>query len=133
MYNCELDLWFEMPELNVGRHYHTSCTFNDRFIYVFCGIENKSRKYINSIEFYDNDKKTNWRLIELSPKLFPERQGCGVHQKDESTIIIFGGFNGRFLKDSYLFNVNSNKLTATNKLGSECFMFQMPVCYDSKE
>lgn len=37
-YNIDLDLWFEIPNLNVGRHYHSSCTFQDRFVYVFCGI-----------------------------------------------------------------------------------------------
>jgi len=25
MYNTEIDLWFEMPDLNTGRHYHSSC------------------------------------------------------------------------------------------------------------
>ena len=43
-----------MPDLNIGRYYHSSCSFNDRFIYVFCGIANKYRKYINSIEVYDD-------------------------------------------------------------------------------
>ena len=37
-YNIDLDLWFEIPNLNVGRHYHSSCTFQDRFVFVFCGI-----------------------------------------------------------------------------------------------
>lgn len=54
MFNADIDLWFEMPDLNVGRHYHSSCAMRDRFIYVFCGIANQSRKYINSIERYDN-------------------------------------------------------------------------------
>jgi hypothetical protein len=25
MYNSDLDIWFDMPDLNVGRHYHSSC------------------------------------------------------------------------------------------------------------
>lgn len=105
MYNSDIDLWFEMPDLTVGRHYHSSCQFMDRFLYVFCGIANKTRKYINSIEVYDHQKKTNWRVIDMNAKLFPDRQGCGAYQKDETNILIFGGFSGRFLKDSFLFNV----------------------------
>jgi len=54
----------------------------DRFIYVFCGIANKTRKYINTIEFYDHNKKQNWTLIELNNKIFKERQGAGAMQKD---------------------------------------------------
>jgi hypothetical protein len=113
MYNSDIDLWFEMPDLNVGRHYHSSCAFADRFIYCFCGIANKTRKYINSIELYDHNKKQKWRLIELNNKQFPDRQGCGCMQKDGQNILLFGGFSGRFLRDSYLFNVNSNQLTRT--------------------
>ena len=40
MYNSDIDLWFEMPDLNVGRHYHASCSMRDRWVYVFCGIAN---------------------------------------------------------------------------------------------
>ena len=54
MYNADIDLWFEMPDMNIGRHYHASCSMRDRWIYVFCGIANQTRKYINSIERYDN-------------------------------------------------------------------------------
>jgi len=60
MYNSDIDLWFEMPNLNVGRHYHSSCQFSERFIYIFCGIANKTRKYINSLEVYDHNSKKAW-------------------------------------------------------------------------
>jgi hypothetical protein len=39
-YNVDIDIWFDIPNLNEGRHYHASCSFLDRFIYVFCGISN---------------------------------------------------------------------------------------------
>lgn len=124
MYNTDIDLWFEMPDLKVGRHYHSSCTFNDRFIYVFCGIANKTRKYVNSIEFYDHQKKNGgWSEISINNKLFPDRQGCGVIQRDNQNILIFGGFSGKFLRDSYLFNVNSNELVKTANTPNDTFLF----------
>ena len=52
-YNAEIDLWFDIPNMKEGRHYHASCSFADRIAYVFCGISNASKKYINSIERYD--------------------------------------------------------------------------------
>jgi hypothetical protein len=52
-YNIGLDIWFDVPDLNEGRHYHASCSFKDRWVYVFCGIKNSTKKYINSIERYD--------------------------------------------------------------------------------
>jgi len=36
--------------MNSGRHYHSSCSFQNKFIYVFCGISNDTKKYMNSIE-----------------------------------------------------------------------------------
>jgi hypothetical protein len=53
-YNVDIDIWFDIPQLNEGRHYHASCSFLDRFVYVFCGISNTSKKYINTIEKFDN-------------------------------------------------------------------------------
>jgi len=29
MYNSDIDLWYELPDLNIGRHYHSSCAFRD--------------------------------------------------------------------------------------------------------
>ena len=58
MYNSELDLWYESPDLNIGRHYHSSCSFKDSFLFVFCGIENSTKRYTNSIEKYDHSKKS---------------------------------------------------------------------------
>ena len=66
----------------------------------------------------------------MNNKQFPDRQGCGVIQKDAQNILIFGGFSGRFLRDSYLFNVNNNQLTRTQQTPNETFVFQMPVAYN---
>lgn len=37
-YNIDMDIWFDLPDLQKGRHYHSSCAFQERFIYVFFGI-----------------------------------------------------------------------------------------------
>lgn len=72
-YNIDLDIWFEIPPLNEGRHYHASCSFKDRFVFVFCGISNTSKKYINSIEVFDHTKKKNWDVITFPPQKLPAR------------------------------------------------------------
>lgn len=130
MYNADIDLWFEMPDMNVGRHYHASCAMRDRWIYVFAGIANQSRKYINSIERYDNQSRSSWELINLNNKVLPERQGCGVVQKDGEKILIFGGFSGRFLSDCYMFNTVDNSIQRQMNSPNEVFLFQMPVMFD---
>ena len=54
MYNINMDLWWEIPDLNIARHYHSSCSFAEKMVYVFCGINNQTKKYLNTIERYDN-------------------------------------------------------------------------------
>lgn len=61
VYNISLDLWYEIAPLNEGRHYHSACVFEEKFVYVFCGISNETKKYINSIERYDhNASNSSW-------------------------------------------------------------------------
>lgn len=130
MYNSDLDIWFDMPDLNVGRHYHSSCQFQERLVYVFCGIANQNRKYINSIERYDHTTKNRWSLIELQNSVFPDRQGCGVTQFGRNDIIIFGGFAGYFKSDAYIFQTSTNTIRRIDEMPMQCFFFQMPVAYD---
>ena len=67
--NIDIDVWFDLPQLNEGRHYHASCSINDRFVYVFCGISNLTKKYVNSIERFDNSNKAKgWEVIQFTPE-----------------------------------------------------------------
>lgn len=58
-----------MPMINEGRHYHSSCSFNNKFIYIFGGIENIDKKCISSIERLNFDINSlngnEWRYIDL--------------------------------------------------------------------
>lgn len=120
-----------MPSLNVGRHYHASCTFADRFVYVFCGIAHVDKKYCNSIEQYDNQTRQPWLPIRIETINFPERQGCGVSQINESEIIIFGGFSGKFLRDAFFFDVKKNIIRrAAYPPMWDLFAYQMPTLLD---
>lgn len=72
-YNIDIDLWFDMPPLNQGRHYHASCSFKDRWVFVFCGIANVGKKYVNTIERYDQNMRGPWSMIKPPNQVFPER------------------------------------------------------------
>jgi hypothetical protein len=45
IFNIETNTWSDLPEMNLGRYYHSSCSFNSTKIFVFCGIEAISKKY----------------------------------------------------------------------------------------
>lgn len=50
LYDSQQDEWLEIQPISEGRHYHSSATFDNRFIYVFGGITNATKKYSNTIE-----------------------------------------------------------------------------------
>jgi hypothetical protein len=52
----------------------------------------------------DNTTKKSWELITFPPESFPARQGLGVAQMNKDEILIFGGFNGKYMKEAHIFN-----------------------------
>jgi N-acetylneuraminic acid mutarotase len=38
LYDTNQDEWMELQNINEGRHYHSSCNFENKFIYIFGGI-----------------------------------------------------------------------------------------------
>lgn len=127
-YSIALDIWYDMPNLNVGRHYHSSCAFNESTVYVFCGIAQSGKKYCNSIESINiNNKQAVWQVINVGAHIFPERQGAGVTQINQQEIIIFGGFSGKYCRDASIFNVQTQQMRkAAIQPDFDLFAFQMP-------
>lgn len=37
-YDIIKDRWVKYPDLNVGRSFHSSCSFEGRFVFVLCGL-----------------------------------------------------------------------------------------------
>ena len=102
-------------------------------MYVFCGINNKTKKYTNSIERLITPVKgdSQWEIINVSTDLFQPRQGNGVCQMNKDEILVFGGYNGAFMKDAYIFNHQQKTMKAADfQPGMELFAFQMPTVYE---
>ena len=69
-YDVRVDRWYEMADIKQGRHYHSSCSFENSWVYIFCGISNESKKYLNTIERLafnpldlEASKHNNWELL----------------------------------------------------------------------
>ena len=37
-YDIEMDRWAKYPPLTTGRAFHSSCGFENRYVFVFCGL-----------------------------------------------------------------------------------------------
>jgi hypothetical protein len=53
IYDVNTNKWNDLPKLNTKRHYHSSCVFENSSLFVFCGINNDNRSYVNTIERLD--------------------------------------------------------------------------------
>lgn len=53
IYDINTNKWSDLPEMGTKRHYHSSCAFEGKSVFVFCGIHNETRNYINTIERLD--------------------------------------------------------------------------------
>ena len=141
IYNQVMNKWTDLPKMKSPRHYHSSCAFNSGQIFVFCGINNPTKKYINTIEMLDINMfqqgiNTNWQPFEIdySPDFaenLTARQGLGTCQIDDKSILIVGGYTGAYSKDGYILNVATKKLRKTPNLPADCFPFAVPTIADT--
>ena len=121
-----------MPQLNYGRHYHASCTLANKWVYVFAGITNATKKYCNSIERFDSENsKFGWEIIQVNESNFASRQGAGVAQFNNDEIIIFGGFSGEFLQDVFTLKHSTKEIRKIGVAPQKLFAYQMPTVFDS--
>lgn len=129
--------------LNAGRHYHASCAFNGDWLYVFCGISNMSRKYLNSIERVNfgqviSGMAVKWSVIQpLSGQglvtNITARQGLGASQLNEHGILIVGGFSGKFLNEAVLIDVETHQLHPQPPMIQDLFPFAVPTVSEPTE
>ena len=110
IYDTDNNTWTDLPMMINGRHYHASCEFNNEFAYVFAGISNVSKRYIASIERLNvkqclNNLNALWQEVSVrneynAPQPIHARQGLGAAQLNGDTIIIMGGFGGKYFNES---------------------------------
>lgn len=125
-YDLMRERWSELPSLTTGRSFHSSCTFEIRYAFVFCGLrhethqveekedggltiikEVQSWKVTNTIERLDCDNTyQGWSQVEIAqPCHLTARRFPGVVQWDAEEIIILGGMSDKQLRARYFFNV----------------------------
>ena len=141
IYDTESNVWTSLPMMLNGRHYHASCEFNNEWAYVFAGISNVSKRYISSIERINvkqclNNLNTNWVEVDVRNELgivqpIQPRQGLGAAQFNGETIIIMGGFGGKYFSESVSLNVLNGQATKTRmQMPANCFPFAVPTVSD---
>ena len=63
--------------------------------------------------------------------VFKPRQGLGCAQVNDSEIIVFGGFDGKFMKDTVLFDgIRKTMKQSPHQPPNEIFAYQMPTVFE---
>ena len=136
IFDTEINEWMELAQLNEGRHYHSSTNFNNKYVYVFGGIQNANKKYSASFErmqFSLTNFNHKWESINVHANADPQnqitaRQGAGMCQLSPNEIMVVGGFNGKFCPDYFYIECdqntgNINKFTKMERKESPLFPF----------
>ena len=88
LFDTNTNKWMQLPNLNEGRDYHSSCAFNKDTIYVFCGRD------VNSIEKHTIGTN-KWDTITTTGSTIGAIENPGLIQLNNDEIFIFGGYYGR--------------------------------------
>ena len=128
--------WFNLPDLNNIREYPCCCVLNERNLYCFFGYDNKSYKYIPSIEKISLDSKDKWIEInyEAQQMHMKRKNSSCLHynSKGKEIVLIVGGINSlqNESTDYLIFNEKENKIVRkNNKLPFKCSFKQNSFTY----
>eukprot|EP01022_Parablepharisma_sp_SALTPOND_P008011 TRINITY_DN135069_c1_g1_i1.p3 TRINITY_DN135069_c1_g1~~TRINITY_DN135069_c1_g1_i1.p3 ORF type:complete len:628 (+),score=65.62 TRINITY_DN135069_c1_g1_i1:11495-13378(+) len=116
IYRVKENKWEDMPKLNIKRESMGCCCVASSYIYVVGGFNDE---YLSSIEqFCIASPDKGWKLMKLGevPAEFTPRQNCGALPINESSVLIFGGYNDTMLGDSYIFKPEMAKIVKTQGL-----------------
>lgn len=63
--------------------------------------------------------------------MFAARQGLGVAQMNKEEILVFGGFNGKYMKEAHIYTHSTKRIRpADSQPNFDMFLFQMPTAFE---
>ena len=141
LFDTEVDSWLDLPMMKEGRHYHASCEFSSEWLYVFAGISNIQKRYSSSIERLNvkqflGNSNSSWNMVNVVNEAnvaapIAPRQGLGAAQLDTETILIMGGFGGKYFNESLALSIETGVCRKTAiQMPTSCFPFAVPTVSD---
>lgn len=138
VYDIAKNKWTEVGELKQGRHFHSMCIVESRYLYVIAGRDSQTEAPLDSFErldcFLDFDKQ-KWEQVQLVTKEsgWTARDTIGSFTHGDNEILIFGGDQG-WISDCFSFNSKTNEIERQDcplKKPEEFFRAN-PVHYNDK-
>jgi hypothetical protein len=114
VYDIAKNRWYEIGELYHGRHFHSMCIVDARYLYVMAGRDSQTETPLESFErldcYADLDKQ-KFEQINLVNKdgSWTARDTIGSFTLGDSEILVFGGDQG-WISDCFSFNSKTNEI-----------------------
>ena len=114
VYDVARNRWNDIGDLNQGRHYHSCCMIENRYLYVIGGRDSCTENPLDSFERLDGFlglENQSWEQIQLVNKdgAWTPRDTLGSFNLSDSEIIVFGGDYG-WISDCFSFQTKSNEI-----------------------
>ena len=114
--NCEKydivkNTWTLIPMMNEAKFYCGAASLSQRYLFVFAGYNNEID--LSTIEKLDEyDLELGWSRVRTSNELiiWSARRNIGCYPISNNEIIIFGGWDGNWRNETFIFNSESETL-----------------------
>ena len=90
-YDIANNKWIKIPDLNIARGAASGTVFEDRYIYIFGGV-NSNGKAFGSVEYLDTwNEQAGWKEVDIKNVVRSARSHMAVMQITSKHILLFGG------------------------------------------
>ena len=107
-YSTKNNIWRKLPNLNERRSANTTLQFNNILIFALYGFNGEDR--CDSIEMLRIRDLENWKMIVPKINECSKRSSMYGIQMSGDMVLLFGGFNGRDLNESYMMEYKNREV-----------------------
>jgi len=138
---CELfdipeNIWKLMPCLNERKYGIAPCCFNSTFIYIFGGftVDDGIEKFLSTIEMLNyKESGARWNVVKIKGEGIKGKIDMSAIQISKEQILIFGGYDGEFKVNAFLYNPEDGLIRETSQMvEGESFNARKPIIFKDK-
>ncbi len=115
-YDMENNVWALKPSLREAKYYCGAAAINERYVYSFGGFSNETDT--GQIERLDDqDAEVGWTVVTLAnDSVWSARRNAGCYPISDREILVFGGADGSWRSEVFIFNTANRTLYYHNSL-----------------
>eukprot|EP00826_Nyctotherus_ovalis_P043197 TRINITY_DN4522_c0_g1_i1.p1 TRINITY_DN4522_c0_g1~~TRINITY_DN4522_c0_g1_i1.p1 ORF type:complete len:567 (-),score=180.97 TRINITY_DN4522_c0_g1_i1:120-1649(-) len=116
-YDISKNVWTLQPSMNEAKFYCGVAALNERSLFAFAGFNEEYD--ISTIEKLDmQDTESGWAKVIIANDqiIWSGRRNIGCYPISQKEILLFGGWDGNWRSESFIFNAEVNTLQYSGAL-----------------